>query len=130
MKMQNYGPTVLRLVLGFLFIIPGITKLMNPSGIIGLLGNLGFPAATFFGWLLLLSEIIFGIAILVGYKTRYTVWPLIIVFAVVVIIISIPQAIQSPSAVTSLLFHLLGIAVLVSLFLTGPGALAIGKKMH
>ena len=65
-KNSHYGPTLLRVVLGLLFIIPGLGKLVNPAMIIGMLGQLGFPAATLLGWVLLLSEIVFGAAVLTG----------------------------------------------------------------
>ena len=45
-KYAKYGPTILRIFLGFLFLVPGISKLMNPSGIISMLTGLGFPMAT------------------------------------------------------------------------------------
>ena len=61
-KNKGYGLAIIRMALGLLFVIPGITKLLNPSGIIGMLGGLGFPAAGFFGWILILSEIFFGAA--------------------------------------------------------------------
>ena len=57
---SEYGPTLLRLVLGVMFLVMGIKKLLNPEMIIGFLGSLGFPVPIFFGWLLLLSEIVFG----------------------------------------------------------------------
>jgi len=45
----QYGATILRVILGILFIVPGISKLMNPGMITGMLGDLGFPAAAFPG---------------------------------------------------------------------------------
>ena len=99
---------------------------MTPSGIIGMLGNLGFPAPSFFGWLLLLSEIVFGISVLIGWKLKYTVWPLVIVLLVALIMVTLPNIKQDQ---INVLFHLLGIAGLISLYLTGPGAFSLkGKK--
>ncbi len=121
---SDYGPTVLRVALGLLFILPGLGKLSNPAMIVGMLGELGFPAAAFFGWVLLLSEIVFGAAVLVGWKTRYTVWPLAVVLAVATLIVGLPALGSSPMAMVNVLFHLLGIAALASIYLTGPGAYA------
>lgn len=119
-----YGHTLLRITIGLLFVIMGISKLTNPSGIIGMLGDVGFPAATFFGWLLLLSELIFGALIFVGYKVRYTAWPLAIILAVAVLTVVIPgEGIGSPSA----FFHYISIAALISLAWTGPGEWAISE---
>ena len=122
---SKYGPTLLRLVLGLLFVIPGISKLMNPDMIIGMLGGMGFPAASFFGWVLLLSEIIFGLAVLVGLKVRWAVWPLVAILAVAIVMVHIPALAASPMGVPNLLFHVLGVAALISLSLSGAGAIAV-----
>src|SRR3989338_10219195 len=78
----SYGAAVLRIALGLLFVLPGLGKLMNPAMIAGMLGGLGFPAPAFFGWLLLLSEIVFGALLIVGWKVKYAIWPLVIVLFV------------------------------------------------
>ena len=122
---SEYGPILLRLALGMLFVVMGVKKLLNPAMIIGMLGNLGFPAPTFFGWLLLLSELVFGVAVLIGWKVKYTVWPLVIVLVVATVLVVLPESGQDQ---LSLLFHILGIAALISLSLTGPGALSVSKE--
>lgn len=125
---KEYGPSVLRLVLGPLFVIPGIMKLTNPGMIIGMLGGMGFPGATFWGWLLLLSEIVFGAAVFVGWRVKYTVWPLVVVLVVATALVHIPAMAGNPMGLINVLFHLLGIAALLSLNLTGPGAHAVSEK--
>lgn len=117
---------VLRILLGLLFIIPGLGKLMDPAGIIGMLGGLGFPLPVFFGWLLLLSEIVFGLAVLVGYKVKWTAWPLVAVLAVATIIVHLPT-LGTPMGPITVLFHLIGIAGLIVLASEGPGAWAVSK---
>ncbi len=124
---HQYGHTLLRLTLGGMFIYTGFTKLLNPSGVTGMLTHLGFPAPAFWTWLLLLSEIVFGFCVLIGYKVKYTVWPLIIVLAVATFTVVTPNLANPGSGVT-LSFHLLGIASLLSLALTGPGKIAIDKE--
>ena len=125
-KNSHYGPTVLRVFLGLLFIVPGFMKLLNPAGPAGLLSNIALFAwaPSFWAWVLLLSEIVFGLAVVLGWKTKYTVWPLVVVLAVATIYFAIPNASNNS---VSLLFHLVGIAGLISVYLTGPGALALNK---
>ena len=119
-----YGHTLLRVTIGLLFLIIGFSKFANPSGIIGMLGSIGFPAAAFFGWLLLLSELVFGALILIGYKVRYTAWPLAIILIVAVLTVAIPtEGISSASA----FFHYISIAALISLAWTGPGEWAVSE---
>ena len=122
---QNFmdlGPLVLRVVTGLLFFIPGRMKLLNPSMIIGFLGSLGFPAAAFFGWLVLLSELLFGGLVILGWKLRYTVWPLVIILGVATLTVVLPAMSGGPA---NLLFHLLGIAALISLFFSGAGRFSL-----
>lgn len=121
-----WGPAVLRVSLGLLFLIPGIMKLMNPSMIIGLLQGMGFPAATAFGWIVLLSELVFGAALIVGFKVRYAIWPLAIILLVATIMVHVPST--DPMKWINVLFHLVGIAGLVSLFNSGAGAWALDKE--
>ena len=124
-KMTNkhlIGHTLLRVTIGVLFLIMGFSKLQDPSGIIGMLGGLGFPIAAFFGWTLLLSEIVFGALILVGYRVRKTSWPLAIILAIAWITVVIPtDGITSPNS----FFHLIGISGLVTIALSGAGKWAI-----
>ena len=122
-----YGPTILRIFLGILFLVPGINKLRNPSGVVAMLSGLQFPVPNFFAWVLLLSEIIFGLALIFGWKVRYSAWPLIVVLVVASVLVVIPGVSAGQIHITTLLFHLVGIAGLVSLVFTGAGAAAVSK---
>ena len=77
-----FGHTLLRVTLGLLFAIAGYKKLMNPEGVVGMLTGIGFIVPTFFAWILILSELIFGVLVFVGYKTKYTAWPLAFIMLV------------------------------------------------
>lgn len=79
-----YIKLINRVLLGLLMLVPGLMKLfvMGPSAVTGMLSGLGFPAASFFAWILILSEIIFGLAILARWKLHYTVWPPIVIMVV------------------------------------------------
>ena len=125
-KYERYAPTVLRLGLGLLFIIPGLQKLANPAMIIGMLDGLGFPAATLFGWVLLLSEIVFGGAVLAGWNVRKTVWPLVLITAVALFTVHFPAWFAAkPMALISVLFHVLAITALVSVSFSGAGEMKV-----
>lgn len=122
---KGYGPTIIRVIVGLFFLVMGTLKLLDPSMPAGMLSGLGFPAPMFFAWILLLSEIIFGLALLLGYMTKYVVWPLTIVLVVAVLTVVLPGF--TMGSIANLFWHLLGIGALVSLYLTGPGELAIGQ---
>lgn len=116
MNRKTYGITILRIALGLLFLIPGLGKLMNPAGITGMLGGLGFPIAGFFAWILIISEIVFGTMLIFNWKTEIAGWPLFIILLVATIFVSIPGIDTSnPSTIINLLWHLVGMAALMSL---------------
>ena len=71
------------IVLGLLMLVPGLVKLFmfKPAGVTAMLNGLGFPLPMFFAWILILSEIVFGILILFKYKLNYTKYvPVLILF--------------------------------------------------
>ena len=122
----EYGPTLLRVFLGLLMLIPGIGKLMDPAGPIGMLTNLGFIMPVVSAWVLLLSEIVFGICIILGFKVRYTIWPLVVILTVATIFIVVPNM---NGNYVNLLFHLQAIAGMITIYLIGPGKWPIGEIM-
>lgn len=73
-----------KILLGLLMLVPGLTKLfvLGPDRVVGMLTGLGFPAPALFAWILILSEIIFGLAILARWKLEYTIIPAVIVLIV------------------------------------------------
>jgi len=85
---KNHAIDALRVGLGVLFIGTGISKLLNPAMITGLLASIGFPAATFWAWLLIIVETLGGALILLGYKSKYVSWPLIIVIVVAILTVT------------------------------------------
>ncbi|MBT4538902.1 DoxX family protein [Candidatus Woesearchaeota archaeon] len=116
-KLKGYAPTVLRAGLGLLFLLPGIDKLIGMlSGGHMLAGMIGSGLT----WIVLLAEIIFGVALLVGWKVKLTVWPLVIIMAVAIFMMVIPNF-----NLPNFMFHILAIAGLVSLYLSGEGAAAM-----
>lgn len=119
-----HGSALLRIALGLLFLIPGLSKLMNPSMISGMLSGLGFPIAVIFAWILILVEIIFGVLLLIGIKTEIAVWPLFIVLLVALLLVGIPSFnMTDVQSIMNILWHLVGLAGLLTISSTGPGKL-------
>ncbi len=121
---NKYSQFVLRVVLGLLFLIPGIGKLMNVSGTAGFLGSLGIPLAAVAVWLLIAAEVLGGLALIVGWQVRWAAIPLAIVMLVAIVTVAAPGASANPSG---LLLHILAVAGLFQVFAAGPGAYAVGK---
>ncbi len=84
--MYKYAGIVNRVMLGLIMLVSGLMKLfvIKPENVTGMLSGIGFPAASFFAWILILSEIVFGIAILVKWKLEYSVWPPIVIMLVAI----------------------------------------------
>lgn len=117
----EYAPTLLRLLIGVMFLVQGINKMRGPDGVVQMLSNIGFPIAIVFAWILILSEIVFGAAVLVGWKTKYTVWPLV----VIMIVATLVGYFMWSTGFANAMLHLIAAAGLVSVFFTGPGKLAV-----
>jgi uncharacterized membrane protein YphA (DoxX/SURF4 family) len=96
-----YFKLVNRVLLGLLMLVPGLMKLLyiGPSQVAGMLSGMGFPAPTFFAWILIFAEIGSGLAILARWKLHYAVWP-------PVVILLVAGFVTASSNISSLLLHL------------------------
>ena len=97
---------------------------MDPSGITGKLGELGFPAATLFAWILIIVEVLGGAALILGKKLDKAIWALFIVLLVATLLVHLPAFdMANQGTVMNVLWHLVGLGGLLSLHSTGPGKL-------
>jgi len=122
---KEYSMTVLRVLLGLLFLLPGISKLMTLIGTgthAMLVGMMGLSAAVV--WALAIVEVVCGIALLLGYQVKYAAWPLVVVILAAGFM-TIDKA--NPMWQISLLFHLVTGAALAHVGLHGAGPLAVDK---
>ncbi len=105
-----------RILVGLVMLIPGILKLfgdagfLDVSGVVGMLSGIVLFswAPSFWAWVLILSEIVFGIAILANYKLKYTVIPPVIILLVATFFVQWGRW-------SSFLLHLLAVAVLLDI---------------
>jgi putative oxidoreductase len=65
-----------RILLAFIFILSGWGKLFAIEGTAGYIASVGLPAATLLAWGAAIFELVAGIAILVGFRTREVAWTL------------------------------------------------------
>lgn len=66
--LNTYGALVARILLAILFIMAGLGKLGDVQGFAGYMSSGGVPAIL--AWPVILFEILGGLAILIGYRTR------------------------------------------------------------
>ena len=65
-----------RVLLSIIFIMAGVSKLGGVAGTAGYMASLGIPLPGLTVWLVIALEILGGIAILLGFFTRYAAWAL------------------------------------------------------
>jgi len=120
-----------RVLVAYLFIPAGLSKVMGFAGTVGYISSVGMPLPSVAAVIAIIVELGFGIALLVGYKTRIAA----IVLAVFTLVASfffhpfwaVPEA---QKMMVTLLFNK-NIAVvggLLALAAFGPGRLSIDKK--
>ena len=61
-----------RILIAYLFIPAGIGKLMGFAGTVGYINSVGLPLPEVGAAIAILVELVLGIALLVGFKTRWT----------------------------------------------------------
>ena len=63
-----------RMMLAFIFILAGVGKIMDPAGTMGYMQSAGLP--TILLWPTIALEVLGGLAVAVGFKTRYAAFAL------------------------------------------------------
>lgn len=101
------------ILLGLLMLLPGLIKLFvfKPAGVTQMLsGIILFSwAPAFWAWVLILSEIVFGVLILAKWNLKYTTIPPIIILAVATLFVAINWSDITQTQIPNLLLHLLAI---------------------
>jgi putative oxidoreductase len=60
-----------RILLAAVFIPAGLMKFSGIEGLAGYIGSVGLPAATLLAWAAAIFEVVAGVAILVGFQTKW-----------------------------------------------------------
>lgn len=69
--LEKYAPLIGRLGLAWLFVPAGLGKIAGFSGTVGYIASKGLPMPTVLAAIALLIELLGGLAVLVGFKTRW-----------------------------------------------------------
>ena len=65
-----------RVLLSIIFIMAGVSKLGSVAGTAGYMASMGIPLPGLTVWLVIALETLGGLAILLGFFTRYAAWAL------------------------------------------------------
>jgi putative oxidoreductase len=132
----------LRLIVGLGFMQHGYAKLARgPEDFINVLHAIGVPAPSLLGWATMLVEIIGGLFILIGAFVPLAAMPMIIVLAVAIMTVHLPNGFSSiklqsfdasgahfgqPGYETDLLY----VAGLIALCLGGAGPVSVDRHLN
>ncbi len=138
-NLGQWGPVLLRLVVGYGFIMHGFAKAMRgPEKFATVLDTLGVPLPHVMAWLTTVVELIGGFAVLVGAFVPLAALPMAIVLLVALFTVHLPYGFFSVKMVEVsaggikfgtvgyelVLLYLAGLAALV---LGGPGAFSVDR---
>lgn len=136
-RFASAAPLLLRLMIGYGFMVHGLAKLSRgPEVFAGILHSIGVPAPHWMAWVTMLTEMVGGIAIILGAFVTVVSIPLAVLLLVAVVTVHLPYGFSSikliavtpagaqfgPPGYECDLLYLAGLAALV---LGGPGPWAI-----
>jgi putative oxidoreductase len=126
-RTQGWGLTVLRVVIGIVFLVHGGQKLflMGFDGVAGFLGSLGVPAPGLFAVIVTLVELLGGLALILGLFTRVVAVLLAGDMLVAILTVHLPNGFLAANNGYELPLVLL--AASVALAVAGPGEAALDK---
>lgn len=107
-KFNAHAANVNRVALGILFAVAGLIKLFvfKPAGVEAMLSGFGFPAAMFFAWVLILVELLGGLAILAKWKIKEAAYLLMVVMVIAAFTAYLPNFSSNIGSWTNFLLHL------------------------
>ena len=141
-KFARYAILPVRLLVGYGFIEHGFAKLARgPDTFAGILQQLGVPLPHLAAWLTIGTEILGGLAMLLGFLVFWASIPMAVVLLVAMISVHLPYGFSSVRLVgisasgarfgpVGYEIDLLYLAILLMLALQGPGPLAFDNRIE
>jgi putative oxidoreductase len=129
--LERLAVLILRLFLGFTFLMHGSQKLLGAFGgggigaVTGMMSKLGIEPAQMWAWVLSITEFVGGICVFFGFLTRFWAAGLVIDMAVAIFKVNIPNGFFAGKNGFELPMAF-GVMALVIL-LTGPGSLSVDR---
>ena len=125
----GYAPTVLRVILGIVFIAHGWDKLqMGPANFAGYLASLNVPAPELMAWVVTILELVGGILLLVGAGTRMVALLLAVEMIGTTLLVKVDRGLIAQEGAGAEL-DIAVFAGAVAILLLGPGRLAVDNSI-
>ncbi len=127
--LQSWGITVIRVVVGIVFLMHGGQKLFDSGfgGVAAFLGQLGVPVPMLAGVIVTLVEFLGGLALFLGLFTRWFAIPLAIDMLVAILTVHLPNGFFLPDGFE---YPLTLLAANVALALLGSGEASVERFLE
>lgn len=121
---QSWGITVLRVVVGGVFLAHGVQKVFTygHSGVTGMLSSMGVPLPGVLAAVLMAVEFLGGAALVLGFLTRWAAGFIAFDMVVAVLLVHLKNGFFNPGGVE---FPLTLLAACLLLAMQGPGAASV-----
>ena len=120
-----------RVLLSAIFIISGFNKLIAIAGFAGYLTRLGVPSPQVMAWLVAIFELVAGLMILVGFKTRWAALALAAFTGIAIVLAhkfwAVP-ADQYQNQLNHALKNLAMVGGFLLLYVNGPGPMSVDER--
>jgi len=126
---QGWGTTILRVVVGIVFLVHGGQKLFvfGFGGVAGFMGQVGIPAPMLAGVIVTAVELLGGLAMLVGLFTRWAAVPLAFNMLVAILVVHLKAGFFLPNGYE---FALTLMGASVALALLGSGEASLDRVLE
>ena len=127
-SLSSWGPTVLRFIVGVVFLAHGWQKVhMGVHGVAGFLGMSGIPVPTISAVVLIAVELLGGIALILGIGTRWVAVLLAFDMVVAILAVHLKNGFFMPHGYE---YPLTLLAASISLALTGGGRASLDSSLE
>jgi len=131
--LERLAVLILRLFLGFAFMMHGSQKLLGAfggggvSGVAGMLGKLGIEPSLVWAWVVSITEFVGGVCLFFGFLTRFWAAGLVIDMAVALVKVNLVNGffVGNNGVELPLTFGVIALVIV----LTGPGSLSMDRAI-